>query len=125
MPTQKSFLVKITDQNNVDFLRSFSSELPLDRSLPYLKNAPSFSANLNGGYGELVLDVGGWTFDAFEEGATVDFLNFVDVYAVVTDTDLKTQASTRVYRGFISAYTPYLQGGDTGVRITCLGLVSL
>jgi hypothetical protein len=120
-----SLTVRVTDQDNATVLTHIPSERPDDRTLPYLKQLPTFDARLNGGYGECVLDVGGWKMDDFAEGASVDHMNIVDIFANVTDQQTMTQASTRVYRGFVSSYTPYLHGGDEGVRITCLGLASL
>jgi len=121
----KSVTARITDQDNATVLVHIPSERPDLAGLPYLKAMPTFPARINGGYGECVLDVGGYAFDAFSEGVNIDFMNLVDLYANVVDTETMAQASTRIYRGFVSAYEPYLEPSGEGVRVTCLGLASL
>src|SRR5205085_4033295 len=61
----------------------------------------------------------------FDEGTTIDFMNIVRIYAVKVDTDALTQQEDLIYTGFISKYESYTEGGDEGVRVTCLGLISL
>jgi hypothetical protein len=121
----KSVTARVTDQDNATVLANIPSERPDDPTLPYLKAVPSFPARVNGGYGECVLDLGGYGFDSFAEGTVVNHMNVVDLYANVVNSDTMAQASARVYRGFVSAYSPYTQGGDEGVKVTCLGLASL
>jgi len=79
---------------------------------------------MNGGQGELVLDLF-TSFDSFSEGTLVAFMNIVTLDAVVIDDVAKTQTVTRLYKGFCSRYEPYIEGGSEGVRVTFLGLVSL
>lgn len=89
--------------------------------LTKLKNKLTFSDQLNGGLGELTLDLS-YPFDDFSEGTRIKAMNIVDVYAVEDSYPL----GRRVYRGFMSQYEPYvLQNGATGVLVRCLGLVSL
>src|SRR5207253_1237947 len=93
----------------------------------YCKNVPNFRTRINGGQGECVLDLKA-PFDNFDEGTTVKFLNIVKVYAIVVDTTVspRTQTSTLIYTGYISRYAPYIDnGGEEGVKVTCLGLAAL
>lgn len=106
----KSVTARITDQDNATVLVHIPSQKPELPGLPYLKALPTFPARINGGYGECVLDVGGYTFDAFSEGVNIDFMNLIDLYANVVDTETMAQTSRRIYRGFLSAYEPYLVG---------------
>jgi hypothetical protein len=103
MPIRKQFNVKVYDQDGTTLIRTLSLKKSDDSSLPFQKNPVSFSARMNGGLGECV----------------------IDLFAVVTDTDARTQAVTRIYKGFVSRYEPFIEAGDEGVRVTCLGLVSL
>src|SRR4051812_3190238 len=49
-------------------------------------------------------------------------MNIVDIYAI----DRLNPRGRRIYRGFVSRYEPYIDAsGNEGVRVTCLGLVSL
>src|SRR5687767_3078797 len=116
MPKETTFLVKIYDQDNSTLLKTLATGRPADGSMG-LKNKPSFSSRINGGLGECVLDLA-TAFDSFGEGTTVDFLNLVDIWAVVRDLSTLAQTTTRVYKGYLSAYEPYLDGGEEGVRVT-------
>lgn len=120
-----SVTARVTDQDNDTVLAHLPSKPPLDRSLPYLKSIPSFDGRLNAGLGECVLDVGGYLFDDFNEGGVVAHMNLVDLIANVVDQETMAQTSYQVYRGFVSSYEPYLEGGNEGVRMTVLGLASL
>lgn len=121
---RKQYIVKIYDQDGTTPLRTLTTEKPADSSALCLKRSPMFTAQINGGLGECVLDIRA-PFDDFSEGTVVDFMNIVTIDAVVLDTDTKTQTITRIYKGYVSQYDPYLEGGEEGVRVTCLGLVSL
>lgn len=123
MALQKQFLIKIFDQDGTTFLKSFTSDQPDDSTLPFLKNTPQFTSRINGGYGELVLDLS-YPFDDFDEGTVIDFMNIVKVYAVKT-TDSMEQEIDLIYTGYVSKYSPYIDSGSEGVRVTCLGLISL
>lgn len=113
MPLQKTYLVKVLDQDNAAFLKTFEPGT--------LKNLPSFRSKINGGLGELILDLN-LPFDDFDEGNSVAFLNLVDLYAI----DADHPRGRRIYRGYVSRYEPYAEaGGGEGVRVTCLGLASL
>jgi hypothetical protein len=123
MPLQRHFLAKVFDQDGTTFLKTFSTDRADGVDTGYLKGSPSFESRINGGYGELVLDLA-LPFDDFDEGSSVDFMNVVKVYAVSVDDDL-VQTDTLIYTGFVSKYEPYVDEGQEGVHVTCLGLVSL
>ncbi len=115
MANDKHFTVKIFDSDGSSFLKS------VDGGSGGLKNIPTFTSKINGGLGELVLDFG-FPFDDFDEGTIIAFMNVVDLYV----DDSSNPRGRRVYRGFISKYEPYIEpDGNEGVRVTCLGLVSL
>jgi hypothetical protein len=118
----KKYLAKVYDQDGSTPLKTLVFERTADGSM-HVKNEPHFNAKMNGGLGELILDLK-TPFDSFEEGTTVDFENVVDVYAVVIDDVLKTQTSRRIYSGLVSMYDPYFEGGEEGVRVTLLGFGS-
>lgn len=119
----KSFLAKVYDQDGTTLRKVLTSDRPDSGSGMHLKSIPTFTTRINGGQGECVLDVK-TPFDDFEEGTTIDFMNIAKIYAVTIE-DL-TQTTTLIYTGFISRYEPYIEaGGEEGVRVTCLGLVSL
>ncbi len=115
MALQKEYTIQVFDQDGTTFRKSYSIG---DGSL---KNSPSFSSQINGGYGqcELDLDV---PFDSFSEGSGVDFMNIVKIYAV----DQTNPRGRLIYTGFISRYEPYIDAqSEEGVKVTLLGLVSL
>lgn len=127
MTLRKTYLAKFFDQDGATLRRVFTCDRSDDGSISpmsSLKSVPTFSARMNGGLGECILDLRA-RFDDFEEGAVVDFMKVVTVDCVVTDLGAKTQTTTRIYKGFVSRYEPYVEGGDEGVRVTLLGLVSL
>ena len=124
MPIKKTYLAKVYGQDGTTLRTTLTTEKPESGTGMHLKSVPTFSARINGGLGECVLDVKA-PFDSFSEGTIIDFMCLVTVDAVVTDTEAKTQATTRIYKGFISRYEPFVEAGDEGVRVTCLGLVSL
>lgn len=118
MPLQRQYLAKVFDKDGSTFLKNFTT----GRN-GKIKNVPTFSARVNGGYGECVLDLN-LPFDDFDEGTSIEFMNIVKIYAVTIES--KTQTETLIYTGFISEYEPYIDGTrEEGVRVTLLGLVSL
>lgn len=117
MALQKQWLIKIYGRDGTTLKKTVVWDT--------VKSKPTFSCRINGGYGECVLDLTGtsFKFDNFGEGTIIDFTFIVDIYEADP-----TNAATgrRIYRGFISKYEPYIeQGGFEGVRVTCLGLISL
>ena len=86
-----------------------------------VKSLIAFSSVINGGQGQLVLDLA-LPSDNFGEGDYIDHMKVVRVYQV----DRSNSTSPRlVYTGWISQYTPYFNGSNEGVKVTLLGLVSL
>src|SRR5438046_1393425 len=104
MALQKTFLAKIYSQDGSSSLGSFIFSQEGDNTL---KNIPSFTSTINGGLGEMVLDLN-LPFDDFGEGLTIDFMNFVELWV----TDANHTRGRRVYKGFISKYAPYFEGGE-------------
>jgi len=78
----------------------------------------SFTQKINGGQGELMIDLA-IPFDDIPS-YIVPF-NFVRVYMV----DPVTPLGQLIYSGWISQVAPFSSGSRNGVRIICLGLVSL
>src|SRR4051812_40632567 len=108
MPVRKQYTVRIYAPDGATPVRTLTTARPADPALPFVKSVPTFSARINGGLGECVLDLFA-PFDDFGEGTLVGFMNVVTVDAVVTDTDLKSQTTTRIYKGFVSRYEPYVE----------------
>lgn len=127
MSLQKTFLVKIFDQDGTTLQKVLTTDRPEVGSAMHLKNVPTYGERINGIQGEMVLDVKA-PFDDFEEGISIEFVNIARVYAIVRDDSGSTpsQTSTLIYTGYISMYTPYIQeGGEEGVRVTLLGIGGL
>ena len=122
MRIRKVYVVHVYDQDGATPLGTLTTERP-DASLPFLRNPVTFNSQINGGLGQCLLDVFA-PFDDFDE-TLINFMNVCTIDAVVIDEDLKTQTVTQIYKGFMSRIEPYVEGGDEGVRVTLLGLVSL
>jgi len=113
MAENKSYNIKVFDQDGSTAITNWSAQT--------VKNTPQFTSKINGGFGECVLDLD-LPFDDFGEGNAVNFMNIVDIYAVDSD----SPRGTRIYRGFVSQYEPYIEGrGEEGVRVSLLGLGSM
>ena len=108
----KKFTVKVYSNDGVTFIRGFKPS--------EVKGIPVFTSQINGGFGQCLLDLN-LPFDDYGEGTEVDFMNIVRIYV----TDSNNTLGRLVYTGFISNYRPYISGGQQGVRVTLLGLVSL
>lgn len=125
MAIQRIYTIKAYDQDGSTRLANYNTQRPEGSTTGYVKSAPTFKSQINGGYGECVIDLA-LPFDDFGEGTTINFMNIVKIYAAKVDDDTLTQSETLIYTGFISKYEPYIDGpGDEGVRVTLLGLVSL
>lgn len=112
MLINKKFSIKIYDSDGTTFLRTLKPSEVL--------NTPTFTSQINGGFGQCVLDLA-LPFDDFDEGVSIDFMNIVKIYAIDSDNTL----GRLIYTGFISAYSPYLEAAEQGVKVTVLGMVSL
>jgi hypothetical protein len=111
MAPPKLFTVQIFAPDGTTYRKSLAPGV--------IKNAPTFRDRINSGLGECVLDLN-LPFDDFDEGNSVALMNVVDISSV----DEAHPRGRRIYRGFLSAYEPYIDSGQ-GVRLTCLGLGSL
>src|SRR5437879_602488 len=112
MALQKQFTAKLFAADGTTLRKNIAPNV--------LKQSPQFNSRINGGLGELVLDLN-LPFDDFDEGVSIDYMNIVDLYAI----DADHPRGRRIYRGYISRYEPYIEGSDQGVKVTCLGLASL
>lgn len=124
---EKKYIVKVFGQDGTSLKAILTTDRILAGTGMYVKKTPDFKTQINKGQGELVLDLKA-KFDSFQEGTTVTFMNIVKVYSVVTDNTVSpiTQTQTLIYTGYISRYEAYIDAaGDEGVRVTCLGLISL
>ena len=81
-------------------------------------NEISFENTINGGLGQLILDTA-LKIDNFGQGNTIDFNNIIEIY--LTD---EFNTAKLIYKGYVTAYNPYLKTGKEGVKITCLGIIS-
>ena len=81
-------------------------------------NDPTFRTTINGGAGEVVIKLAR-KVDAFGEGDDIVLNRQVDIYVY----DRDQPQGLLLYRGFISGYTPILDGPQEYVEITILGYV--
>ncbi len=102
--TKKRFTYKVFDNNT--FVTTWSSDVISE---------PTFQTVINGGPGQLkvVLDR---PFDNFGEDVDVKINNRIDL--LVFDRD--NQGGLLLFRGFISGFTPVLNGGRESIEITIL-----
>ncbi len=107
----KKFVIKIYDKAGT-YITTLKPSV--------VKSIPAFQSQINGGFGQCVLDLN-LPFDDFGEGSTIAFMNIVKIYVM----DENYPLGRLVYTGFISAYAPYLDDSRQGVKITLLGLVSI
>lgn len=77
----------------------------------------SFKKSINGGLGELTLNLAR-KFDDFGEGEDIDFMNEVQLWVVDKESGATGQ---KIYSGFIDQYEPYATGTREGVTVRCLG----
>lgn len=82
---------------------------------------PKFNSKTKGGQGQCMIDIH-LPYDDFDEGVSIKGMNVVKIYE--RDNEFNLQA-TLIYTGFISQYTPYVNGSVEGVTLTLLGLVSM
>jgi len=103
----KRYLYKVFDRNN-QYLTTWT-DVTFQR----------FRKQINSGLGELQLDLAR-KFDDFDEGASVDHGNIVEIWVVDRDTPARL-----IYSGYISGYGPSIDGPTEHVSITCLGFLTL
>jgi len=104
----KQFSVKIYDSLAV-FQKNISPNL--------IQNRIQFDQKINGGQGQLIIDLA-INFD--EPPTWTEKFNFIRVYE--SDED---NSSRLIYSGWISQRVPYFFGNRQGIKLVCLGLVSL
>lgn len=108
---KKQYQIKVYDSDGSNFIKTFNPDT--------VKQDVSFNSQINGGFGECVIDLN-LPFDNFDEGSSIDYENLVKIYAV----DSNNPGGRLIYTGFISDYTPYSKGTNQGVQVTLLGLIS-
>jgi len=80
---------------------------------------PNFRNTINGGPGEIVVELGR-SFDDFGEDVDVKLNNKVECWVV----DKENPNGTLLYSGYISGYRPSVKGPKESVQITVLGYVA-
>lgn len=82
-----------------------------------------FSKKINGGFGECIINLAR-TFDDFGEGVDVRLNNRVEIFVFDKDTTdvINSITGKRIYIGYISGYTPWInENGNQGVYVNLLG----
>jgi hypothetical protein len=87
--------------------------------LTNVMNEPTYPAEMNGGYGECVLNLNIAPDEIGE--SLIDYMRIVKIYIF----DENYPSGKCIYTGFISQYSPYIRGAEQGLRVSLLGLVSL
>lgn len=80
---------------------------------------PRFKATINGGSGEMIIELGR-RFDDFGEDVDVKLNNKVECWVV----DKDTPNGSLLYCGYISGYKPSVQEAEEKVEITVLGYIA-
>lgn len=107
----KRYIIKIYSLDGT-FVRTLDPNL--------LMNEVSFTDKIGGGQGQCVLELN-VPLDDFDEGTIVAHMNVLKIY----ESDRTYSPTPRlIYTGFVSQYTPFVNNGREGVRVTLLGLVS-
>lgn len=109
---KKAYQVKVYDIDG-DYLKTFKPS--------QIMSDVAFTSKINGGQGQLNITLN-LPIDDFDEGGSVDHMNFVRVYEI---DDENSPEPRLIYTGFVSKYTPFFREGDEGVTLTCLGLATL
>ena len=117
---EKRFRVDIYAPDGTTPRASLWYGLPATSGEPYVKNEISFPSRINGGLGELELDLA-YPWQRFDEGTTIAISNIVEVWCM---DDAHTRGR-RIYQGYISRYTPYLKPSGRGLKVTALGKWSM
>lgn len=110
MNINKRFQVKVLDSSGT-FIKNFSPEI--------IANDPNFSSEINSGFGEntFILKL---PFDDFDEGSSIDYENFVEIY----EFDTNNPTARLIYKGVVTGYEPVAELGNQYVRLISLGLIS-
>jgi hypothetical protein len=105
----KKFAIKIYNKS-ATFQKNLSEDI--------IESDISFTQQINGGQGELLIDLA-IPFDDIP--SYIALFNFVRVYEV----DTSNPTGRLIYTGWVSQVVPFSDGSRNGVRVICLGLVSL
>ena len=108
----KKFNVKFYDKNDV-LLQTVHPKKIL--------NEIQFSEKINGGQGELRLDLNA-SFDGFK-----DELNFLELmhHARIFEIDTKNKTGRVIFTGYVERYKSVLSSGEEKISVYLLGLVSV
>jgi len=109
---RKRYFVKIYELDGT-YIKTFNPK--------QVMNEVSFSDKIGGGQGQCIVELN-LPIDDFDEGTTIAQMKVVKIYEA---DDVNSPEPRLIYTGFVSQYTPYFREGSEGVRLTCLGLVSL
>src|SRR3990172_580320 len=105
---EKQYLIKVYRANG-NYLTTWSDASP-----------SGSTADINGGLGSMTFALAR-PFDNFGENNDVKLNN--DVRVTVHDSET-SGAGTLIYSGYISQYSPFIDGKSEGVQVTCLGYAS-
>jgi hypothetical protein len=107
----KSFYYKILKSNGT-YITTWSSEVV---------NDPTFKSVINGGLSELIIKLAREfnSIDEDDSNRDINFRNEIQLWIQ----DLEEPNGLLIYDGFISDYSPYLDGNDEYINVTCLGYV--
>lgn len=108
----KQYLVKIYAQDGT----TLKKVIPHDM----LNSEPKFTAKMNGGQGEMLIDTK-FPFDDFGEGTEIEF----DFVITVDVTDDNNPNGITIYGGVIQEYEPYANAKQQGVKVKALGYAAL
>jgi len=104
----KKVLVKVY-RSNGEFLKAWDDA-----------TFEGFSKNINGGLGECVIKLAR-KWDDYGEGFDVKLNNEVQILITDEDTIDTDDKCVRIYSGYISKYTPWVEGAKEGITVTLLG----
>jgi len=105
---EKHILIKVYD-NEGNYLESWDDA-----------TFAGFTKEINGGLGECQIKLGR-TFDNYGEYFDVKHNNEVRILITDRDTRGTDDKYILIYSGYISKYTPWIEGGREGVVVHCLG----
>jgi len=116
----KQFLYKIYEPDGT-FIRTLPIKIPVSptTSDELVLNTPTITRSINGGGGELIINLD-TKFDDFDEGVSIKNGNLLKLY-VVSDDQPKGKI---LFNGIIQSYRPYLRSSSEGVNIIVLSKVT-
>ena len=116
----KKFVYKIYDPSGT-FIRTLPVRLPVQPSVDdeLVLNAPKLTRMINGGVGELEVNLD-TKFDDFDEGNSIDNGNILKLYLV----NEQNPKGKILFNGVIQSYRPYLTSTIQGIKIIALSRVT-